>query len=164
MRVANVNRQLLRGAALIEFAFVLPLLLAIIVGGVYYGYAFVLVSSAQNAARLGAESAVGLDPLTPDYSQIVVARARAGAVQALGWLPTDTVSVKAVINARPAGDTTASCQNLGPDSIAVLVTIRPNAGKKALLPVFSLGEYQIPPGLDSDNGQPAVKASACAQL
>ena len=54
-----------RGAALIEFALVLPLLLAIAVGIVYYGYAFVLKTAVEQAARNGAQEMVAISPLAP---------------------------------------------------------------------------------------------------
>ena len=58
-----------RGAALIEFALVLPLLLAIAVGIVYYGYAFVLKTAVENAAKNGAQEMVAVSPLKSNYTE-----------------------------------------------------------------------------------------------
>lgn len=169
-----MNEKRNKGAALIEFALVLPLLLAIIVGILYYGYAFVLVSAAQNAAKLGVESAVGVSPLkSPGYEAAVTKTAKNAAKNALDWLPKDTVIVSASIGSLPDPSPqpqdrgkSGSCQDIGDSSIVVQVVIKPNKGNHTILPVLSIGGYQIPPGLDSDSGGdgPAIKARACAQL
>lgn len=49
-------RQEHRGAAAVEFALVVPLLLLLILGGVEFGYRFFLNGSAAGAAREGARS------------------------------------------------------------------------------------------------------------
>lgn len=52
-----------RGAAIIEMALVLPLLLALLMGVLVYGQYFMLAHSVQQAANDGARAAiVGLDP------------------------------------------------------------------------------------------------------
>lgn len=51
-----------RGAAIVEMALVLPLLLALLMGMLVYGYYFMLAHSVQQAANDGARAAItGLD-------------------------------------------------------------------------------------------------------
>lgn len=160
-----MNKQRTKGVALIEFALVLPLLLAIVVGILYYGFAFVLLSSAQNSARLGAEAAVSLDPLTGDYSKAVIERAENAANNSLpSWLPGDPEPASATLGEPAGADEAGSCQDVGDNTIVVNVVIKPNAGERTLLPTLSIGDFQIPPGLETDDGQPTIKANACAQL
>ena len=52
-----------RGAAIVEMALVLPLLLALLIGVLVYGQYFLLAHSVQQAANDGARAAiVGIDP------------------------------------------------------------------------------------------------------
>lgn len=146
-----------KGIALIEFAFVLPVLLLIIAGILYYGFAFVLVSSAQDAARSAAEAAIAVDPLTSNYEAVRKNAVETSADSSLEWL-TDLGALVSTMSS------VGTCDGGTDSSIAVTVTISPNAGKRALLPVFSIGGYQVPPGLDLNNEQPSIKASACAEL
>lgn len=80
-----------RGAALIEFALVLPLLLAFTIGIIYYGYVFMLDAAVTHAAKQGAQVAVNLDPLDfaspADYQDAVVLRVSNSVSNSLDWLP-----------------------------------------------------------------------------
>lgn len=76
-----------RGAALVEFAFVLPFLLALLVGTVYYGYVFLLQAAVTYAAREGAQVAVAVDPVGTGYQAAVVAEVRQAVRNSLDWLP-----------------------------------------------------------------------------
>ncbi|MES1943125.1 TadE-like protein [Salinisphaera sp. PC39] len=75
------------GAALVEFAFVLPILLAILVGTIYYGYVFLLKAAVTHAAREGAQVAVAVDPLTDNYMNSARQEAERAACASLTWLP-----------------------------------------------------------------------------
>ena len=67
IRPSNL-RRLERGAALVEFAMVLPLLLVVIAGIVDFGFAFQRYEVITNAAREGARLATlpGYDPTSVD--------------------------------------------------------------------------------------------------
>src|SRR3546814_16179403 len=71
-----------RGAAIVEMALVLPLLLALLMGVLVYGQYFMLAHNVQQAANDGARaSIVGLD--TADRSAVAT-RAVARSLQAVG--------------------------------------------------------------------------------
>ena len=74
-----------QGASLVEFAVVLPLLLLLLVGVVYYGYAFVLKTALEratgNAAQLATQT---LDPSTGGIDESAV---RAVVLSSLEWAP-----------------------------------------------------------------------------
>ena len=55
------RRRPRRGAAVLEAALVLPLLMILIFGGIEFGYAFFVKHSLQNAARSGARAGVVAD-------------------------------------------------------------------------------------------------------
>src|SRR3546814_13487189 len=87
-RVRNIGKAGLtlareeRGAAIVEMALVLPLLLALLMGVLVYGQYFMLAHNVQQAANDGARaSIVGLD--TADRSA-VAHRAVARSLQAVG--------------------------------------------------------------------------------
>lgn len=75
---ATLAREV-RGAAIVEMALVLPLLLALLMGILVYGHYFMLAHNVQQAANDGARAAmVGLD--APDRSA-VAARAVGRSLQ-----------------------------------------------------------------------------------
>ena len=79
-----------RGAAIVEMALVLPLLLALLMGVLVYGQYFMLAHNVQQAANDGARaSIVGLD--TADRSA-VANRAVARSLQAVGGTHSVAVS------------------------------------------------------------------------
>lgn len=79
-----------RGAAIVEMALVLPLLLALLMGILVYGQYFMLAHSVQQAANDGARaSIVGLDPA--DRSA-VASRAVARSLQAVSGTHSVAVS------------------------------------------------------------------------
>src|SRR3546814_4279081 len=95
-RVRNIGKAGLtlareeRGAAIVEMALVLPLLLALLMGVLVYGQYFMLAHNVQQAANDGARaSIVGLD--TADRSA-VANRAVARSLQAVGGTHSVAVS------------------------------------------------------------------------
>src|SRR5262245_27708557 len=62
-----------RGAAAVEFAILLPVLCAILLGMIDYGYFFMLNSTAVNAAREGARAGVVITTDTTDVQAEAVA-------------------------------------------------------------------------------------------
>lgn len=155
---ASVRMRRQSGAALIEFALVLPLLLAIAVGIVYYGYAFVLKTSVENAAKNGAQEMVAISPLSQDYSDTtLIDRAQRIVADSLVWLPT-SVTEAVTTNVGPG-----ECDGNG--VYGVTVTLPLTSGENPILPQFSLGRFNIPPLPQGDNGEPArIRSTACVTL
>ncbi len=86
--LALVSEQ--RGAAIVEMALVLPLLLALLMGVMVYGQYFMLAHSVQQAANDGARAAiVGLD--AADRSAVAT-RAVARSLQVVGGTHSVAVS------------------------------------------------------------------------
>lgn len=61
------------GASLIEFALVLPLLLLLLAGTIFYGYIFSLQIAVTSAAKQGAQAAVAEDPVGLDAAAFTTA-------------------------------------------------------------------------------------------
>ena len=84
-----------RGAAIVEMALVLPLLLALLMGVLVYGQYFMLAHSVQQAANDGARAAiVGLDAAD---RRAVATRAVARSLQVIGG--THSVAVSETVDA-----------------------------------------------------------------
>ncbi|GAB3674759.1 TadE/TadG family type IV pilus assembly protein [Salinisphaera aquimarina] len=150
-----------RGAAVIEFALMLPFLLAIAVGIIYYGYAFVLKSAVENAARNGAQEIVAVSPLTSGYSDALLrARARTVVQASVAWLP-------ASVSARIADDEAVQLVRGGRCDTAygVSVSLVLTGGDNPVLPQFTLGKFRIPPlargGVQSES---RMQSTACVTL
>lgn len=79
-----------RGAAIVEMALVLPLLLVLLMGMLVYGHYFLLAHSVQQAANDGARAAiVGLDA---DDRRTIAEAAVARSLQAVAGTHSVTVS------------------------------------------------------------------------
>lgn len=79
-----------RGAAIVEMALVLPLLLALLIGILVYGQYFMLAHNVQQAANDGARaSIIGLDAAD---RRAVAGRAVARSLHAIGGTHSITVS------------------------------------------------------------------------
>lgn len=129
------------GGALVEFAFLLPFLLALLIGVIYYGYAFMLQAAVSYAAREGAQVAVAVDPIglsTSDYQAAVSNEAEQAVRNSLNWLPA------AVSSKLEAPDITFSADG-GRVNVRVVLS---TAGGGGLLPQASLPIVgAIPPSL-----------------
>lgn len=92
-----------KGAALIEFALVLPILLALAIGVIYYGYIFVLDAAVTHAAKQGAQVAVNMDPVgfesSAAFLTAVEVQINDSVTASLAWLPE---SVRAGLSTPPA--------------------------------------------------------------
>lgn len=102
------------GAAALEFAILLPLLLLLIYGMFVYSYMFVVQEAITFAAQEAAEAAVKVDPAqdADDYDAAVRAEVVATATRVLGFLPpaqrarvlgSDGSGVIITIGASPTG-------------------------------------------------------------
>lgn len=92
------RRERLRGAAIVEFAVVAPVLIAILMGIIEYGYVFLVQQTLTNAAREGARIAV-LQSTTSDDP----INARIAEIMAAAGIDGYTVTLT---HADPAGDPT----------------------------------------------------------
>lgn len=97
-----------RGGAMVEFAFVFPILFLLIYGVIVYSYLFVLQSSMNFAAQEGAEAAIAVvtdRDINPNYETQVIQEAQKAATAALSWLPEDTQKPRLKVQVPPpAGD------------------------------------------------------------
>jgi len=85
VRAAVPTRQ--SGATAVEFALVLPLLIALTYSLFVYSYVFVVYESINYAAQQGAQSAVAVDPDIDDYFATVQTYAQTTVAGALSWMP-----------------------------------------------------------------------------
>lgn len=93
------RREHQAGAAAIEFAFVFPLLLALVYCVIVYGYLFVVRQSIEFAAHKGIEAAIAVDPSATDAQTQRQSQAKLAANCALQWL-SGTCSATVASNAR----------------------------------------------------------------
>lgn len=90
----NPTRSPQSGAAAIEFAFIFPVLLAVIYGGMVYSYVFFLQQAINFAAQQGAQAAVAVAETGTSTDQTNRAnQANAVAMNALNWLPGGQVGL-----------------------------------------------------------------------
>lgn len=141
---SNINQ---RGAALIEFALVLPILLAFTTGVIYYGYVYVLDAAVTHAAKQGAQVAVNIDPVgyssSGEYQAAVRSQVTTSVANSLSWLPA---SVRATLVAPPA-ITFATPDSGQPGTLVnIRVTMKISGANSALLPQVDLpGIGPVPP-------------------
>lgn len=124
------------GAALVEFAFVLPILLALIVGTIYYGYAFMISASVAHAADQAAQAAVSVSPAglsSAEYSDAVAAATSRVVRESLDWLPQN-------LAADAASLTCAGSEQAFPcdGALRVFVAIPFSTSESSLLPQIDL--------------------------
>ncbi|MES2490376.1 MAG: TadE family protein [Pseudomonadota bacterium] len=144
---SNVLRRCKQaGAAMIEFAFVFPILLFLIYGLVVYAYIFVLQESITFVAQQAASSAVSVSPnqtIAAQRTQMTTL-AQNTVTQSLSWLGAGQlarVSTTVTFCSLTAGGT---CPTDGSDAVVITVTFSMNT-PTTLFPVLSFGNVQIPP-------------------
>lgn len=74
------------GAAVIEFAFIFPILLLLVYGAVVYGYVFFLSQSVNYAAQQAAEAAMSVDPADPDAVSLRQERISETVARSMSWM------------------------------------------------------------------------------
>jgi Flp pilus assembly protein TadG len=79
MLISSTNHQRRRGNAILDAAFVLPILLTLTFGSIEFGYFFFVKHSLQGAAREGARAAI-----VPDATNTKVTSAVAASLNAAG--------------------------------------------------------------------------------
>lgn len=141
------HRQM--GAAVIEFAFVFPILLFMIYGLVVYAYIFVLQESITFVAQQAAASAVSVSPnQTAANARTQMTTLATNTVnQSLAWLGASQLAARVTPNTTVtfcSQTVVATCPTDGGD--AVVVTVKFNVSTPTpLFPVLSFGSGQIPP-------------------
>jgi Flp pilus assembly protein TadG len=91
-----------RGAAAVEFAIVLPLLVSIVLGTIDWGYYFFVQQVVTNAAREGARVGTLYDPALPESEALALADAQDTAKAYLGGAGLELAGATAL--AEPAGN------------------------------------------------------------
>lgn len=134
----------------------LPLLLMILIGTIYFGYLYVLQTAATHAAQQAAIAAVAVDPVGYDaggYQSKVRSVVADTVFRSLEWLPTTGTSEAATDEgggcAGGAGEDAATglatCSFDG-SQLTVTVTINVAGGSSPLLPQITLPPFgQVPP-------------------
>lgn len=142
------------GAALIEFAFVLPMLLILLIGMSYYGYVFMLQAAVTNAAQQAANAATATDPVglsQSDYDALIGDTVASSLFSSLDWLPDsilDGTSRDSLICNSDDGDLPIGCGSAvsGEGILRVTVTMNVTANSSPLLPQINLPPFgPIPP-------------------
>jgi len=143
------------GASAVEFAFVLPLLLALTYSLFVYSYVYVVYESINYAAQQAAEAAVAVDPFDEEnYQANVENYARATAAGALSWLPASqrTAAIGAngsaiqVYPCSPGGNGGEYCPAGVTGGTPVVVKIQFPLSSPQLFPMMTLpGIGSIPP-------------------
>lgn len=125
------------GAAMLEFAFVLPFLLALIIGVIYYGYVYTLYAALTHAAKQGAEIAVAIEPAdydsSADYKTAVRSAVQQSVSNSLQWLPASVPDNPPVVVCFSDED----CAN-GDSGTRISVTMTLSGSQSPLLPQVSL--------------------------
>lgn len=95
MRHRAQGRNYQSGAALLEFSLVLPLLIMLLIGVIYYGTVFLLDAAVTHAAKQGAIAAVAVDPLSlssQGYKDAVEIEVGGSVRNSLSWLPANVLA------------------------------------------------------------------------
>ena len=107
MRGARNRRHRQRGAALVEFALVLPLLLTLVLGAIDWGWYFFIDQLVTNAAREGARSGTMLPPTSTDSDAAAAAMSASKNSLTSVKLKTTGVSATTVTVTTASGPTKA---------------------------------------------------------
>lgn len=137
------------GAAMIEFAFVFPILLFMVYGLVVYAYIFVLQESITFVAQQAAAAAVSVSPnqTAANARTQMTTLAQNTVSQSLAWLGASQLAARVTPNTTVtfcSQTVVTTCPTDGGD--AVVVTVKFNVSTPTpLFPVLSFGAGQIPP-------------------
>lgn len=126
------------GATAVEFAFVFPILFALMYGAIVYSFAFTLKQSITYAAQEAAEAAVDIQPGVAGYDAMVTSAATTTANSIILWMPASIRSgvVTAVDFCADGGGSSDACPTAG-DAVVVTVTL-PLTGSSQLFASFTL--------------------------
>lgn len=141
-----LRRRKQAGAAVVEFAFVFPILLFLIYGLVVYAYIFVLQESITFVAQQAAAAAVSVSPnqTTAVQRTQMTTLVQNTVTQSLSWLGTTQLARVSSTVTFCSQTTGTTCPTDGTD--AVVVTVKFNMSTPTpLFPVLSFGSGQVPP-------------------
>lgn len=144
---SNVLRRCRQtGAAVVEFAFVFPILLFLVYGLVVYAYIFVLQESLTFVAQQAAASAVSVSPNQTTAAQRtqMTTLAQNTVTQSLSWLGAAQLARVSSTVTFCSQTTGTTCPTDGSDAVVVTVQFNMNA-PTPLFPVLSFGAGQVPP-------------------
>ena len=149
----NLKKTRQSGAAMIEFSLVLPILLALFVGVIYYGYVFVLDAAVTHAVKQGAQVAINIDPVAfdspTDFETAVRAAVNTSVTNSLNWLPS---SARANVTVPPATFTEPTAGESG-QLLTITVVLVVAGNSSPLLPQITLpGIGAVPPLPPALNG------------
>lgn len=142
------------GAALIEFAVVLPVLLVITVGIICYGYLFMLDAAVTHAAKQAAQAAVNINPTSDhfdngcmDFKCAVRASVLLSVTNSLNWLPASVPEENVIVRFPGDGCPENDDACLQDDTATIIsVSLNLTGGSSPLLPQITLpGIGSIPP-------------------
>jgi Flp pilus assembly protein TadG len=144
------------GATAIEFALVLPMLIALTYSTFVYSYVFVVYESINFAAQQGAEAAVAVDTsLGSSYEATVTSRVQLTVASVLHWLPaaqksrsigTNGSLVQPVFCDPDGGGSDASCPATSLGGTPIVVSITFPLLDPSIFPILNLpGLGSIPP-------------------
>lgn len=132
------------GAAMVEFAFVFPLLLFLTYGLVVYSYVFVLQESITFVAQQAAASAVSVAPGSTSTNASITTLAQKTVTEYLNWLSADQISrLTTTVNFCPAS-AGVTCPTDGNNAVVVTVNFNMNA-PSPLFPTLDFGSGAFPP-------------------
>lgn len=141
------------GASMVEFAIMLPLLVMLLVGVIYFGYVYVLQSAATHAAQAAVAAVVQVPPVEYDadeYRSAVEDAAAVAIFDSLRWLP-DSIMADAGADEFACGENggvgAVSCQSQWNGSLLTITVLIEVAGdSSALLPRVSIPPFgTVPP-------------------
>jgi Flp pilus assembly protein TadG len=134
------------GSAMVEFAFVFPILLFLIYGLVVYAYIFVLQESITFVAQQAAASAVSVAPgaTAATTNAQITTLAQNTVSQYLSWLSADQLSrVSTTVNFCST-TTGTTCPTDGSNAVVVTVNFNMNTPAQ-LFPTLDFGSGAFPP-------------------
>lgn len=132
------SRQL--GSAVVEFAFVFPILLFLIYGLVVYSYIFVLQESVTFVAQQAAASAVSVAPSssTSTTNSQITTLAQTTVNQYLSWLSADQLARVSTVVTFCSTSGGVTCPTDGTNAVVVTVNFNMNVPSQ-LFPTLDFG-------------------------
>jgi len=136
------------GAAVIEFAFVFPIMFMLMYGTIVYGYVFFLNQSLNYAVQQAAESAVAVDPTATNVVTVRNTRINTTINSVLSWMNATQRTQRLTVMIDQASATCPAPLVAGTVKVELVYALR---NPSWLFPVINMGFGQIPPLPDNLN-------------